>query len=198
VKEAKSYAPVIVVDDGSNDNTAAVAKEAGATVLHHTINVGKGAALKTGCDYAVKQGAERLVVMDADDQHDPKLIPNFLHALEKSPMVYGYRVGFEEDMPFIKRMGNFVINSTMKILYGTPLQDTQSGFRAFTAKVYKVVRWNATDYSMESEMIARASKKNIPYEEIPISTIYRETYKGTSIGDGIKIVFDLVVWKFSL
>jgi glycosyltransferase involved in cell wall biosynthesis len=80
--DAKKYGTPIVIDDGSDDKTAQSAVEAGAIVLRHVVNMGKGAALKTGCDYAIKNGASEMVMIDADAQHDPKLIPTFLQLLK--------------------------------------------------------------------------------------------------------------------
>ena len=84
ITKTKSFAPtIVVVDDGSHDHTAAEAEKAGAKVLRHKVNLGKGAALKTGCDYAAQQGAQKIITMDADGQHDPKEIPLFIAALEE-------------------------------------------------------------------------------------------------------------------
>lgn len=92
IKLIKKYAKnIIVVDDGSKDNTYDIAKRTGVDVLKHIINLGKGAALKTGCDYAIKEGARKIVVMDADGQHDPSEIPYFLSYLDKVDIVFGYR-----------------------------------------------------------------------------------------------------------
>lgn len=186
---------IIVVDDGSKDNTYEAAKSKGVIVLRHLINLGKGAALKTGCDFAVKKGANILIVIDADGQHEPEEIPNFLNALEGNEIVFGYRA-FNVSMPFILRFGNSFINLTTKLLYGVSLKDTQCGYRAFTADAYKNIRWNASDYSMESEMIANVGKNHLKYKEMPIKTIYLDKYKGTTILNGIKIVMNMFLWRF--
>ncbi len=195
----KQYAKnIIVVDDGSNDGTAAIAEQQNSKVLKHIINLGKGAALKTGCDYAVNKGAEIIIAMDADLQHEPKEIPNFLNALEKNnaDIVFGYRQ-LNQKMPIVLKFGNFVINRIIYFLYGINLKDSQSGYRCFTKQAYQKMRWNAFDYSMESEMIARAGKNKLKYIEIPIQTIYHDNYKGTTVFDGIKIVIKMIWWKIS-
>lgn len=186
---------VVVVDDGSNDDTYEMVKSKGIFVLRHLINLGKGAALKTGCDFAIKKGANILIVIDADGQHEPEEIPNFLNALEGNEIVFGYRA-FNVSMPFILRFGNSFINLTTKLLYGVSLKDTQCGYRAFTADAYRKIRWNSSDYSMESEMIANTGKKHLKYKEMPIKTIYLDKYKGTTILNGIKIVMNMFLWKF--
>ena len=97
---------IILVDDGSKDKTyEKVNKKKGVTALKHIVNLGKGAALKTGCDYAVLQGAQRIVVLDADGQHDPKEIPKFLRQLDKHDIVFGYRK-LNKKMPFLMKLGN--------------------------------------------------------------------------------------------
>jgi len=190
----KSYKNVVVVDDGSEDKTAKIAEKQKAIVLKHVINLGKGAALKTGCDYAIKNKAKSIVVIDADGQHNPKDIKRFLKKLKNNDIIFGYRK-LNKKMPSILRFGNSQINNITKILYNIKLHDTQCGFRAFTSIAYKKIRWNSRDYSMESEMIANAGKHNLKYNEIPIDTIYKDRYKGTTVLDGIKIVFDMFLWK---
>ncbi|HLC65559.1 MAG TPA: glycosyltransferase family 2 protein [Candidatus Nanoarchaeia archaeon] len=186
---------VVVVDDGSKDSTFEAAKK-NAIVLRHSVNLGKGAALKTGCDFAIKHGADIIVVLDADGQHDPREIPRFLKALKNADIVFGYRK-LNKRMPLVLRFGNWFINTVAEVIYGMKMKDTQSGYRAFRADVYKRIRWEATDYSMESEMIANVGKNKLRYREIPIETIYGDRYKGTTIIDGIKIVFNMVWWKIA-
>jgi glycosyltransferase involved in cell wall biosynthesis len=185
---------VIVADDGSHDETARRAEEAGAVVLRHDVNMGKGAALKTGCDYALMNGAECIVVLDADGQHDPHEIPRFLAALQHHDIVFGSRQ-FTKEMPWILKMGNKGLNMLVRLLYGIQLHDTQSGFRAFTAETYRNVRWKSTDYSMESEMIARAGTHHLSYKELIIGTKYLDRYKGTTVVDGMKIGLNMILWR---
>lgn len=196
IRKARKYVDrVIVVDDGSTDDTFDVAKKQRAIVLHHVINIGKGGALKTGCDYACENGATHLVVLDADAQHDPDEIPRFLNALKKCDIVFGFRKR-TSSMPFVLRFGNWFISEVIGFLYKVRLYDTQSGYRAFSKETYQKIRWNATDYSMESEMIANAGFHKLAYTQIPIKTIYSDKYKGTTILDGVKIVFNMFWFRF--
>ncbi|MFH1642897.1 MAG: glycosyltransferase family 2 protein [Nanoarchaeota archaeon] len=185
---------IIVVDDGSEDNTSMIAEKEGVIVLKHIINLGKGAALKTGCDYALKKNAKIIVTMDADGQHDPKDIIKFKEKIKHYHIVIGYRK-LNKNMPFILKYGNYFINTVTRLLYNLNLHDTQCGFRAFTAAAYKKIRWKATDYSMESEMLANAGKYHLRYAQVPIETIYTDKYKGTTVLDGMKIVFNMFLWK---
>ena len=197
VKSIKKYTnTVVVVDDGSDDKTSENAKKSKAIVLKHIVNLGKGAALKTGCDYATKNKADIIIVIDADAQHDPKEIPKFLETIKKYDIIIAYRKT-NKNMPLLLQFGNWIINKTITFLYGIKIKDSQCGYRAFTSKAYKKLRWKASDYSMESEMIAKIGKHKLSYSEIPIETIYSDKYKGTTIFDGIKIVFNLFIWKLN-
>lgn len=188
VNKAQVYLPnVIVVDDGSQDDTSEQARQAGAKVLRHQVNLGKGAALKTGCEYVLTQGAEKIVVMDGDGQHNPKEIPALLNALDGHDIVFTYRQ-VPDSMPLILQFGNKFISQTLKLLYHINVKDTQCGYRAFTASAYSQIKWGALDYYVESEMIINAGKKKLKYNHVPIETIYTDRYKGTTVIDGFLIV----------
>ena len=196
IKKTKKYVDsVVVVDDGSNDNTREVSEKSKAIVLSHIVNLGKGAALKTGCDYVIKRGAKYIITLDADAQHNPEDIPRFIEKLDKYDIVFSYRKASRK-MPLVLRFGNLFISNVVQFLYGVSLNDTQCGFRAFSRHAYKKIRWNASDYSMESEMISRAGKQKLKYVQIPIETIYSDRYKGTTVIDGVKIVLNMFWWKF--
>lgn len=195
ISKVKKFAKnIIVIDDGSADNTINNVKRTGVTVLKHVVNLGKGAALKTGCEYALKKGATQLIFMDSDGQHLPEDIPRFVRALKNVDIVFGSR-GLNKNMPFVLKFGNQFINTVNTILFGIKLKDTQSGYRAMTAEAYKKIRWESNNYSVESEMIARASRKKLKYNEIMIKTIYSDKYKGTTVLDGVKIVQSMLWWK---
>lgn len=187
---------IIVVDDGSKDKTFQQAVKSGATSLRHIVNMGKGAALKTGCDFAVKRGADAIIAMDSDGQHDPAEIPLFVKELENADIIFGYRRPNKE-MPVILKAGNWFIGTTIKLLFQINIKDTQCGYRAFTKDTYKKIRWSASDYSVESEMIALTGKNRIKYKQKEIETIYLDKYKGTTVLDGIAIVLRMVWWKLT-
>ena len=188
------YKNIVVIDDGSSDKTFETAKKHKIKVLKHVVNLGKGAALKTGCDYAVNKGAEVMVFIDADGQHLSSDIPRFLEAIKGRDVIFSYR-DFEKDMPLILKMGNNLINLVTYILFGLKIKDTQCGFRALRSEAYKKIRWQSTSYPVESEMIANAGRKKLKYSEIPIKTIYKEKYKGTTIFDGMKIILNMIKWR---
>jgi glycosyltransferase involved in cell wall biosynthesis len=186
IRKAKKYAKIVVVDDGSSDKTISIAKKAGATVLQHAINLGKGAALKTGCDYAFQHGAKKIILIDSDGQHSSDEIPKFAKALDKNDIVFSYRTGSKK-MPQVLKLGNWGLSIITSILFGVKVSDSQCGYRAFTADAYKSIRWQSAGFDADNEMIANVGAKRLKYTEIPIRTVYLDKYKGTTIIDGLKI-----------
>jgi len=184
---------VIVVNDGSTDNTANEAKQFPVTVINQA-NTGKGIALRNGCDYAIEQGANLLIVIDGDGQHEAKDIPRLIEAVKDNDIVFTYR-HFMGTMPFVFRFGNWFISNTAKVLFGIRLWDTQCGYRAFKSNVYNKIRWDSYGYFMDTEMIIRTGENNLKYKQINIKTIYSDKRKGTNIFDGIKIVWNMIKWK---
>jgi polyprenyl-phospho-N-acetylgalactosaminyl synthase len=185
---------LIVVDDGSTDSSFDIACRNNSNNLKHVINLGKGAALKTGVEYAIGLGAKRVVFIDSDCQHEAKEIPRFLELLDSYDIVFGSRK-LNTSMPVIFRLGNLFLNTFIFMLFKVKLMDTQSGYRAFRTSIYEAIKWRATDYSVESEIIANVGKNHIKYTEIEISTIYKNRHKGTTILDGIKIAWYMTIYR---
>lgn len=189
---------VIIVDDGSE-----IAKSPQKSnfkdkvyIVRHAINLGKGAALKTGIETAIKLGGEIIVLMDGDGQHNPQDIPRFLSELEnkKVDVVFGSRI-IGKDMPFVMMFGNKFLSLVISYLFRIYISDTQSGFRALRASAYPLIKWDSTRYSVETEMIVNVGKKKLPFSDISIGTIYKDNYKGTTIIDGIRIFINILFWK---
>lgn len=190
---------VIVVDDGSTDDTSALAKSFGGKViaLRHEVNLGKGAALKTGCEAACQLGVDAMVCMDSDNQHKPEMIPQFIKALEekKVDVVFGMRQ-FNRNMPIMMMIGNQTLSHVINWLFRVMIHDTQSGYRAFTRAAFLKMQWDSCGYEAETEMIVRVSEQKLSYGEIEIDTIYHDNYKGTTALDGIRIFLYILRWKF--
>lgn len=188
---------IVVVDDGSSEPVAQfVHSDPKITVLRHRINLGKGAALKTGCEAAKKLGADTIVCMDSDGQHSPQDIPKFLHQLEKEQcdIVFGSRkIG--KDMPLMMMLGNKFLSITMSLLFGIYVSDTQSGFRVFRTSAYPKLAWESPRYAVETEMIVNAGKHKLRWRESEIETIYHDKYKGTTVFDGIRIFLQILKWR---
>ena len=129
VKATLSYGPVVVIDDGSSDGTGAAAALAGAKVIAHAVNQGKGKALNTGFDYAVQRGVDAAITLDADGQHDPDEIPKFVEAFRagKGDIIIGQR-DFSQ-MPAKNQFGNRTGTFLLGLAMGQPVPDNQSGYR---------------------------------------------------------------------
>lgn len=189
---------IIFVDDGSTDNTFEEAKKFGNNViaLRHRLNFGKGSALKTGCEAAIKIGADIIVLMDSDGQHKPIDIPRFVDKInsQDSDIVFGSRkIG--KDMPIVMMIGNKMLSIFTSFLFGIYISDTQSGFRAFKSEAYPKIKWNSNRYAVETEIIVNVAKNNLKFSEIEIETIYSDDYKGTTVIDGIRIFINMLIWK---
>ena len=196
IRKTKQYVDyVVVVDDGSIDDTSLNSKDADL-VIRHPVNMNKGFAMITGIEAAIREGAENIITIDADDQHDPSDIPRFLSALDEADIVFGSRK-LNSSMPPVLRFGNWFLSTTTNILYGIKVSDTQSGYRAFTKEAYKKIKWKSKDYRVETEMIMNAAKNNLKYKELFISTRYLNAHKGTTVVDGVKIFTSLLVWKIT-
>lgn len=188
---------IVVIDDGSRDNTFAEAKRHEITVLRHPINLGKGAALRTGCQYGYSKGAEAFVFMDSDGQHDPEDLPRLIEALKGSDIVFTYRNIRSQHMPLIKKFGNWFIDAVMRLLFHINVMDTQCGYKAITRSAYEKLNLMSNDYSIESEIVAKAGKYGLRFTQLPIKTYYSDRYKGTTVFDGINIVMKMLWWKMA-
>lgn len=190
---------IIVVDDGSKDNTYFAAKESSPSVvvLRHKINLGKGAALKTGCEAALKLGSEIIALMDADGQHAPEDIIKMAEKLEKENLdiIFGVRL-MNEKMPLLTRWGNRLLTKIINFLSGISLSDTQSGLKVFRASIYPKIGWQANDYSVETEIMLKVGENKLRYSQFPIQTIYKDVYRGMDIFDGVKYFLNFLKQKF--
>jgi glycosyltransferase involved in cell wall biosynthesis len=173
VDASRRYLPVVVVDDGSTDDTAARAEAAGATVLREVTNAGKGAALRAGFRYALEQGAEVVVTLDGDGQHDPSEIPLFLAAYEASrPGLVVGRRDFRA-MPPIRRLSNTLGGMILSVALGRPVVDNQSGYRLIARPLLiELLDSQEAGFEFEVEMIARCIALGLPIAWVPIRTIY--------------------------
>jgi glycosyltransferase involved in cell wall biosynthesis len=173
VAGARRFLPVVVVDDGSTDDTAAQAKGAGATVLVQHPNAGKGAALKAGFRHALGHGAAAVVTLDADGQHDPAEIPAFLAEYEArgAELIIGQR-DFST-MPTSRRLSNTLGGWVFSAAVGRRVADNQSGYRLIGRRLMTaLLDSEEPGFEFEVEMIARCIALGLPIAEVPIRTIY--------------------------
>jgi glycosyltransferase involved in cell wall biosynthesis len=167
---------VVVVNDGSTDGTSAAAEAAGAHVLEHEVNLGKGAALKTGFEYAVAKGYDAVVTMDGDGQHDPSAIPDFLDALEKcdADIIVGTRMHAVGEMPKLRIWTNRTTSRIVSLITGQDIPDSQSGYRLIRVRVLRdiVKSFVTTRYDTESELLIRAARRGYTTAAVAITSIY--------------------------
>jgi len=171
VREAKQYVPdVVVINDGSRDDTAAVARAAGAEVVDHPQNRGKGGALKTGFAYAIQHGYDVVITLDADGQHLPREIPKFLRAREemKGDLIIGGRSHLFDQMLPRRRLANRFSAWTIAKASKTGITDSQSGFRLYSANMLRNIRLRTEGFDLESEVIVRAGVGGFKVITIPI------------------------------
>jgi len=164
--------PVLVIDDGSTDGTAAAARAAGARVLSHPANLRKGAALKTGFAWALQNGYQAVVTLDADGQHDPADLEALLRAYRRGAgdLIIGER-DFSQ-MPWPNRFSTPLGSKLLSWALGRPITDNQSGFRLLTRRFLERADLKSTGYEMEVEMIWEAIRLGMPIAWVPIRTIY--------------------------
>ena len=170
---ARAHLPVVVVDDGSTDDTAAQAEAAGATVLRQQPNAGKGAAIRMGFRHALELGAVAVVTLDADGQHDPAEIPLFLAAFEvgRPELIIGRR-DFAS-MPFVRRLSNTLGGWVFSAAVGRRVADNQSGYRLIGRRLMTtLLDSDEHGFEFEVEMIARCIALDMPMTDVPIRTIY--------------------------
>ncbi len=165
---------VVVVDDGSTDRTAEVARMAGATVLRHERNRGKGVALRTALEYARTNGANAAVLLDGDGQHNPDDIPRLLVPVlnGQSDLVVGLRHRGNTRMPFYRRLGKRALDYATAASAGGPVTDSQNGFRALSRAAINGLSLRETGFAVESEMLVEATEKNLRVSEVPVTVRY--------------------------
>ena len=161
---------VLVVDDGSADRTAEVAREAGAQVVSHPANRGKGAALKTGFAYALEHGFDAVVTLDADGQHHASEIPKFFAAREETgaDLIIGGRAHLFGQMLPRRRFANRFSARCIAFASHTDVTDSQSGFRLYSAQLLRAIRLRSDGFDMESEVIVQAGQRKFKILSIPI------------------------------
>ena len=177
VERARRRAPaarIFVVDDGSDDGTARAAEAAGATVLRHGENRGKGRALATGLAAAVEAGADAVVTLDADGQHPPEAIPLLIEpiAAGTADLVVGARARDAGTMPAGRRLTNWLSSTLVSRAVGFAVPDSQSGFRAMRREVAARVRPAGARYEFETEFLFLAARQGFRISAVAVPTVY--------------------------
>jgi glycosyltransferase involved in cell wall biosynthesis len=168
---------VLVIDDGSTDQTEAEAQQAGVRVIRHPVNQGKGAAIKTGLrDLTVRAGVHYILILDGDGQHLPEEIPHFLEEANRSrpALILGNRMSDTRTMPFVRKMTNRYMSWQISRVCGQTMPDTQCGFRMIGADLAPALFTEANNYDYETEMLIIASRRGCKIASVPVSTVYGE------------------------
>lgn len=166
----KQHEPVIVIDDGSTDGTGDVARAAGAIVLRHDVNRRKGAALKTGFAWALENGCNAVITLDADGQHLPSEIPKFVEQYERGgeDLIIGGRAHLFAHMLPRRRNANRFSAWCIAKCSGADITDSQSGFRLYSARLLRTLKLRTDGFDMESEVIVLAGRRGLKILTIPI------------------------------
>jgi glycosyltransferase involved in cell wall biosynthesis len=165
--------PVLVIDDGSSDETARIAESSGAKVFHQVPNQGKGVALRKGFEYAIEAGYQAVITLDADGQHDPQEIPTFMRTYQRSraDLIIGER-DFSK-IPTIRRLANTLGKWSFSWAVGQPIGDNQSGYRLLSRRMMEAVLGSQElGFEFEVEMIVVCIQNGYTLEWVPIRTIY--------------------------
>ncbi|MEM6348531.1 MAG: glycosyltransferase family 2 protein [Bacteroidota bacterium] len=191
---------VVLVDDGSTDNTKAILSDHAIHYLRHRINLGQGAALQTGMQYAKGLEADYFVHFDADAQHDPKEIPKLIAPLveDKADICLGSRfMQAQNEVPFSKRLvlkGAILINA---LFTGLWLSDAHNGFRAMNRKALEAICLREAGMAHATEILSEIKRNQLRYEEVAVHISYHgyAKEKGQSIWNAFNILSDLIIRK---
>jgi glycosyltransferase involved in cell wall biosynthesis len=175
VRGAKAHGlGVVVIDDGSSDRTASLAAAEGALVISHLRTQGKGRALRTGFEHALRARFDGVITMDADGQHDPSDIPSLIHAAEHqhAALVLGNRLADGVIMPRPRRFANRLMSGIISAVARQPFPDSQCGFRLVRREVLESVPLRSRRYEIESELLLGASRRKWKIVSVPVRSIY--------------------------
>ncbi len=191
---------IVVVDDGSADETLVIAESHGVTVYRHALNRGLGASLGTGIAAALTHGADVIVTMDADGQHRAEDIPLLVVPIKerRADVVLGVRIKDREHMPLARRIANACANILTWMLFGIWTSDSQSGFRAFARHAAERLDIKGDRMEVSSEILSETKRLGLRFAEVPIAPIYTaySLSKGQGFREGLRTIERLVIRRF--
>ena len=193
---------ILIINDGSTDKTHAILENLDVIKINHPINLGQGAAIKTGIEYILKfTSADAVVTFDADGQHSVDDAISFAKKIDtiEEEIIFGSRfLGFEKNIPFFKRLLLKTAIYFTNVIYSIKMTDTHNGLKAIKRSCLEKLELNISGYGFETEIIMNISKKKILFIEEPTNVIYTEysLSKGQSIFNAIKIFEELLLRLF--
>ncbi len=172
----KNNLDVLVIDDGSSDDSRLIAENAGANVLYHQEKKGKGFSLQEGFSYALQKNYDAVIAMDGDGQHDPRDLPRFLTLAEKYPVsvINGSRMEDHQGMPWLRYLTNRFMSILISSVCGQRIADTQCGFRYIHCAILKGMNLRCNDFEIETEILMKACQKGFIVWSVPVKTIYQD------------------------
>lgn len=175
LEKAYPHISILVIDDGSTDQTSEIALLHGAGLIAHKRNLGKGAALRAAFDYAIAHEFDAVVTLDADLQHDPAEVQLFLEEFnDDRTILLGVR-RLSPDMPFPRKVSNSLSTFVASVFAGRRITDSQSGFRLVPTRILRSLQLVSNRYDLEPELIIRAARAGFQIRGIPITTIYNDS-----------------------
>jgi len=177
-KSLRKVGLCIVVDDGSSDETGNVAENAGAQLIVHVNNRGKGAAVRTALNYLRKISYRYVVLLDADGQHLPGEISRLVQAAQrrKAHLVCGNRMNNPKGMPLVRRITNRAMSKVVSKLCGVNLADTQCGYRLLSRRAVEILRLTKSNFEVDTEILFQIARNGLKVTEVTVSSVYAENH----------------------
>ncbi len=192
IRQALGDVYVVVIDDGSHDQTAAVARSCADHVVRFAGNRGKGAALRAGMRVATALGSPTVLTVDADGQHDPRCAPALLAALDRADLVVGVRARRGSPMPWHRRVSNAVSAAAVSMCAGCDIADSQSGYRAFRPERLAALEPRGDRYEYETDLLIQAARAGLRIAWVRIPTIYGAPSHFRPLRDSMRIAQTMV------
>ena len=193
---------VVVIDDGSHDQTASIASEHGALVISHLRNQGKGSALRTGFEYALRSRYDGVITLDGDGQHDPAEIPRLVREgeIQHAGIVVGNRMRNGSSMPRVRRWTNTVMSAIVSLVVRQRIPDSQCGFRFIRKEVLEAVPLRAKRFEIETELLLHAARQRWKIISVPVTSIYQNHHQSyiRPVRDAIRffgLVLRYLIWR---
>lgn len=189
---------VLVVNDGSTDSTKCLlernfSENKRVILINNKKNLGKGASMRIAINRAWKEKYKKIIFIDADGQHRPEKIPEFVDALSNNKLVFGYR-NLKRNVPKIRKIGNRIVNYLMRVFFNIKRKDSLCGFFAFDKSIYELIKWESNGYGVETEIATKVGRKKIDFKEIHVETIYLDKNKGLNLWNAVIIMFNIPIW----